>query len=69
MSEGVYQAEGEPTIRLDKTVPELLQSLRPGEEALAFAIEGAPAYRLVPYWTVGGEPFTCFPALRPENKN
>lgn len=69
MSEGVYQAEGEPTIRLDKTVPELLQSLRPGEEALAFAIEGAPAYRLVPYWTVGEEPFTCFPALRPENKN
>lgn len=68
MSEGVYQAEGEPTIRLDKTVPELLQSLRPGEEALAFAIEGAPAYRLVPYWTVGGSPLPASLPCAPKTK-
>ncbi|NLF00818.1 MAG: hypothetical protein GX601_07555 [Anaerolineales bacterium] len=45
------------------SLPDLLVPME--GSPLEFEVAGHPGYKYVPYWTIGAEPFTCFPIVEP----
>ena len=63
LSDNCLQAKDEPTIRLSLSAEELLAGLTETDKPLEFSIANEETYRLVPYFSIKDESFTCFPAL------
>ncbi|MBR4442874.1 MAG: glycoside hydrolase family 127 protein, partial [Clostridia bacterium] len=61
-----FEPDGGPvTLNIDPA--DYIASLRPAQEPLRFEIEGCAPHRLVPYFEIDKEPFSCYP-LFPERR-